>query len=177
MYKFLIAMFLILFVSIDSSTLSWNHDYRLEWSDFKGEPTKGTTTVAVTASGITFSFSIKTSNARLLNYNYIVKAHFYQEQSWYIKERATPNVLNHERLHFDITELFARKFRYRIENTNFTMDISNEMEAIHKGIQEELKDMQHRYDTETSNSQDIQIQKEWQTKVILQLNKLAYYSS
>jgi hypothetical protein len=177
MYKFLIATFLIFFISKDSSTLSWDHDYRLEWSDFIGVPTQGTTTVAVTASGISFSFSIRTTNTRLLNYNYSVKAHFYPEQSWYIKERATPNVLNHERLHFDITELFARKFRQRIESTNFTMDINAQMEAIHKEVQEELKAMQYRYDTETSNSQDIQIQNDWQTKIIVQLNELVHYSS
>jgi hypothetical protein len=177
MYKFLIATFLIFFIFNDSSTLSWNHDYRLEWSDFKGVPTQGTTTVAVTASGISFSFSTRTTSTRLLSYNYSVKAQFYSEQSWYIKERATPNILNHERLHFDITELFARKFRQRIESTNFTMDINAQMEAIHKGIQEELKTMQHRYDAETSNSQDVQIQNEWQTKIIVQLNELVYYSS
>jgi len=85
--------------------------------------------------------------------------------------------LNHERLHFDITELFARKFRQRIEANMFTLDINNQMEAIHNAINTELETMQNTYDAETSNSQNIEKQKEWQTKIILQLNKLAYYSS
>lgn len=177
MYKLLIATFLSFFLFQDSPTITWQHEYRLEWSDFNGTPKKETSVVAVTASGISFSFSTKTTKTKLIDYSYIIKAHFYSEQSWCVKERATPNILNHERLHFDITELFARKFRQRIEATNFTLDINKQMEAIHNAINAELEAMQNTYDAETSNSQNIEKQSEWQTKIILQLNKLAYYSS
>jgi len=157
--------------------MSWNYDYRLQWTDFKGKPTWQTTTVAVTASGISFSLSTKKSESKLINYSYMIRAHFYPEKSWCVKERVTPYILNHERLHFDITELFARKFRQRIESTTFTMDISAQMDAIHTAINKELETMQNVYDVETNNSQNVQNQKEWETKIILQLNKLAYYSS
>ncbi len=177
MYRFLIATFLSFCLFQDSPTITWQHEYRLEWSDFNGSPKEQTSVVAVTASGITFSFSTKTTETKLIDFSYLVKAQFYPEQSWCIKERATSNILNHERLHFDITELFARKFRQRIEANMFTLDINNQMEAIHNAINTELETMQNTYDAETSNSQNIEKQKEWQTKIILQLNKLAYYSS
>lgn len=177
MYKYLIAILFPLCLFQDEPTMTWNHDYRLEWSDFNGNPTEGTSVVAVTASGITFSFSTKKSDTRLIDYNYIVKADFYPEKSWYSKHRSTDNILNHERLHFDITELFARKFRQRIVATRFTMDISRQMERLHNAINIELEAMQNQYDLESNHSQNIEKQKEWQAKIILQLNKLANYSS
>lgn len=177
MYKFLIATLFAFCIAQDSPTLSWNHNYRLEWSDFTGKPTQQSNVVAVTASGISFSFSTKTTETRLIDYNFTVKADFYPEQSWCLKERINNNILNHERLHFDITELFARKFRQRIKNTIFTMNISSEMERLHDAINAELEAMQNAYDVETSHSQHVDKQNEWQAKIILQLNKLSYFSS
>ena len=177
MYKYLIAILFPICLFQDEPTMSWNHDYRLEWSDFNGKPTEGTSVVAVTASGITFSLSTKKSETRLIDYNYIIKADFYPEKSWYSKHRVSNNILNHERLHFDITELFARKFRQRLENTTFNMSISNQMERLHNAINAELEAMQKKYDAETNHSQNIKKQKEWQAKIIVQLNKLDQYSS
>ena len=177
MYKYLIAFLFPLCLFQDEPTISWNHDYRLEWSDFNGNPTEGTSVVAVTASGITFTFSTKKTRTRLIDYNYIIKADFYPEKSWYSEYRATDNILNHERLHFDITELFARKFRQRIENTTFDLSISSQMKSIHNAINTELEAMQNLYDAETNHSQSLEKQKEWQTRIIIQLNKLAHYGS
>ena len=177
MYKYLIAILFPLCLFQDEPIMTWNHDYRLEWSDFNGKSTEGTSVVAVTASGITFSFSTKKTKTRLIDYNYTVKADFYPEKSWYSKHRATDNILNHERLHFDITELFARKFRQRIENTTFNMSISNQMGRLHDVINTELESMQNKYDAETNHSQNIEKQKEWQTRIIVQLNNLSRYSS
>jgi len=177
MYRFLIPVILLFFIVQDSPTLSWQVDYRLEWSDFKGAPKPKSNAAAVTASGISFSYHIKTTDTELIEYTYTVYADFYLEKSWYLKDRVTANILNHERLHFDITELFARKFRQRIKNTTFTLDIKNQMEGLHDTINAELEVMQQAYDSETDHSQNIKKQKEWQAKIILELNKLAYYSS
>lgn len=177
MYKFLIAIVVSICMFQDQSTMSWNHDYRLDWSDFKGKPTPQHSAVAVTASGISFRYSTKMSKTQLIDYSFMVKADFYPEQSWYLKEHANTSILNHERLHFDITELYARKFRQRIKNTTFTRNINSEMEAIREAINAELETMQNTYDAETSHSQNEDKQKEWQAKITVQLNKLAYYSS
>ncbi len=177
MYKLLLAIVLSVFMFQDNPTMSWRHGYRLQWSDFEGAPERLNNVVAVTASGISFSFSSKTSETKLLDYNFTVKADFYPQESWCLKDRVTANILNHERLHFDITELYARKFRQRIKNTTFTLNISRQMEQLHDAINEELEIMQNAYDAETKHSQNIEKQKEWQAKIILQLNNLAYYGS
>ena len=177
MYKFVIAVCLSLIMVQDEPRISWDIDYRLEWSDFKGTPKPVDHAVAVTASGITFSYATKKSDTRLIDYRVEISADFYPEKSWCVKERVNNNILNHERLHFDITELHARKFRKRIDQTRFDLNINRQIEAIHDQINSELEAMQNKYDEETNHSQNIEKQKEWQSRIIVELNKLVYYSS
>ncbi len=177
MYKFLIACLFSGLLFQDSHTIRWNLDNRLEWSDFKAEPKPSNNSVSVTASGITFSYSSKKSETRLIDYNYTVRADFYPNKSWYLKEKVDNNILNHERLHFDITELHARMFRQRIETSRFTINIDNQMNGLHDAINKELETLQKKYDAETRHSQDLEKQKEWQTKIVEALNKLSRYSS
>lgn len=175
MSKLSMAIILFLVCVQSDEMVSWRPSLELEWKDFKAESKPGSDVVAVTASGLSFGFSVQKSDHRLIDYDYEVKAHFYPNKSWYLKQRVTEVVLDHERLHFDITELFARKFRQRIANTKFTLNIDKEMEVIHRTILQELTAFQNEYDTETRHSQNIKTQKEWQTLVTLEIEKLAYY--
>lgn len=156
-------------------SIVWSGDLQLQWTDFNGKPTEGTTVVAVTASGLSFGFSTKMTETQLVDYEVFVDAHFYPDKSWYIKERANQVILDHERLHFDITELHARKFKQRIAQTKFDLRINDQMERIHNAINDELRQMQQQYDLETDHSQNVEKQKEWQQYIKLQLDKLSYY--
>lgn len=156
-------------------SMTWRDNLQLQWEDFNGTPTKGTTVVAVTASGLSFGFSTKMTETQLVDYEAFVDAHFYPDKSWYIKELANSVVLDHERLHFDITELHARKFKQRIAQTKFDLRINSQMERIHNAITDELRHMQQTYDMETDHSQNVDKQKEWQQYIKLQLDKLSYY--
>lgn len=156
-------------------SMTWSDDLQLQWEDFNGTPTRGTTVVAVTASGLSFGFSTKMTETQLVDYTAFVDAHFYPDKSWYVKERANSVILDHERLHFDITELHARKFKQRIAQTKFDLSINSQMERIHNTITDELRQMQQKYDTETDHSQNVDKQKEWQKFIKVQLDKLSYY--
>jgi len=156
-------------------SMTWSDDLQLQWEDFNGTPTRGTTVVAVTASGLSFGFSTKMTETQLVEYTAFVDAHFYPDKSWYVKERANSVILDHERLHFDITELHARKFKQRIAQTKFDLRINSQMERIHNTITDELRQMQQKYDTETDHSQNVDKQKEWQKFIKVQLDKLSYY--
>lgn len=177
MYKFVTVFLLSLLLFQDEPTINWSHNLELEWTNFQGKPVEGTTVVAVTASGLSFGFSTKRTNDQLSDYTFNVEAQFYPEKSWYLKDRADDNTLSHERLHFDITELHARKFRKRIGNTKFTNNINREMELIYKAINEELTAMQNLYDEETNHSQNLEAQRQWESRITIALEKLAYYSS
>ena len=175
MYKLLIACIFSLCLVQQDRSMTWSDDLQLQWEDFNGTPTRGTTVVAVTASGLSFGFSTKMTETQLVDYTAFVDAHFYPDKSWYVKERANSVILDHERLHFDITELHARKFKQRIAQTKFDLRINSQMERIHNTINDELRQMQQKYDLETDHSQNVERQKEWQKYIKVQLDKLSYY--
>lgn len=153
----------------------WSEDYQLQWSDFKAEPENDTDAVAITASGITFGYSVKRSQTEIVEANFTIESHFYPNHSWCKKGRVDIVVLDHERFHFNITELFARKFRKQIAETNFSLNIKEEADAIYKNINEELAEMQKAYDTATNYSMNIQVQTEWQKIILEELKKYSKY--
>jgi hypothetical protein len=175
MYKLLGVLCIFLFVQ-DEETITWTESQKLHWGNFEGEPEYNTEAVAITASGITYGFSSKTySNSDKIDYATKVLAQFYPEKSWYLKERVTDTVLGHEQLHFDITELHARKLRKRIKNTKFTKNIQKELSKIYDQVSVELRQMQNQYDEGSDYSRDYEGQVQWQKWIAIELQKLKAY--
>jgi hypothetical protein len=176
MIRLLALLVIITFIYQDrSDSIVWHPDLELQWSNFKGNPKPSDKAVALTASGITFALSTKKTDTQLIDFTYQIQAVFYPEKSWYVNRPLSDIVLDHERLHFDITELFARKFKKQISESQFTINISAEIKDIYDSINEELDDMQRRYDLETNHSQNIKKQKEWEQLVALEIHRLSHY--
>ena len=171
---FYLFLFLICFHPNEESIL-WNETRRLEWSDFKGNPNFNSDAAAITASGLTFDFTATTTSIRLIDFTATVEAHFYPGKSWYKKDRVNRIVLAHEQLHFDITELYARKLRKQIDEASFSVDIKQEISNLHSKINKELKAFQNKYDSESDYSRSIESQKKWQIFVKHELSKLSKY--
>lgn len=159
----------------DEPVISWNESYKLSWTDFKDEPNPRTGAVAITASGITFSYSIRQTNNNVVGFSAEVFAHFYPEQSWYKPEQANNHILGHEQLHFDITELYARKFRSRISQLKVSNNIKVELKTLQNNINAELKELQNRYDAETNYSINIEEQAKWKAYIAQELKKLSRF--
>jgi len=172
MYKLLGILCIFLFVQ-DEETITWTENQKLHWGNFEGEPEYDTDAVAITASGITYGYTSKTySNSDKIDYTTKVFAQFYPEKSWYLKERVNDTVLGHEQLHFDITELHARKLRKRIKNTKFTKNIQKEISKIYDEVSGELRKMQNEYDEGSDYSRNYEGQVKWQKFVAKELHKL-----
>lgn len=172
MHKLLLISFLSCFFIQDDPTILWNDNEKVNWNDFKGDPKPQYDEIAVTASGLSFHYSTTRYSSGRIDYDFDVTAHFYPEKSWYVKEDVTGITLAHERLHFDITELHARKFRQRVRNFEFTDNIDFEMNAINKLVNEDLRAMQKLYDAETKHSRDEKKQFYWQDYVAKALNEM-----
>ncbi len=176
MSKFIFLFLIIVgFLPIEEESILWNENHRLEWSDFKANPNFNNDAVAITASGLTFSFSARTTSSKLVDFTATVEAHFYPDQSWYKKDHTNNIVLAHEQLHFDITELYARKLRKQIEEYSFSVKIKQEISKLHTNINKELKEFQNEYDSKSDYSRSIEAQKKWQVFVKQELNKLSEY--
>lgn len=178
-FKHLIVVFIVLYFgkSSNDETLIWDASRKLTWADFKAEPDIESDAAALTASGITFGYSIKTADKRIVNVKTTVEAHFYPNKSWYFKDKGDNHILKHEQLHFDITELYARKFRKQLSSLPIHRNINKQMDKMHVDFNEALNEMQKRYDKETNHSLNREVQKQWEYSITEELKALNPFKS
>lgn len=153
----------------EEDLLSWNEFYRLQWHDFHGEPGKDARGDAGAAVQIKAKpFLVKKE------IKYDVVALFNRSKSW--ARGRSPSLLAHERLHFDIAELYARKIRKKIRELSVrgVNDIKTYNAAIHELLLESNQiDLQ--YDLETLHGALSKKQEAWSAKVQEELAQLDRY--
>ena len=152
----------------DSSLIEWNGANKIQWDDFQSKIDSTSQFTAECTTLFKCIFYLKNDSVFCT-----VKAFFNPEKSWK-KLTYLDNCydLNHEQLHFDITEIFARKIRQLILTNN-----SNE-EAIQKIYNETAKacnDFQIMYDKETNHSINRINQNNWSNKINFLLLSLDQY--
>ena len=98
-----------------------------------------------------------------------VKSNFYPDLSW-VKEVNNPAyLLAHEQLHFDITELHARKLRKRLAEYEIGRRIRQDLKKLYNSTEAERVAMQNRFDEETSHSENKEAESRWRKFVAFQL--------
>jgi len=157
--------------SASEEKIPWSEDYQLKWSDFKSPTANGSGFVASTSSGIAYSFSSFGDRSGNMEVNVKVICSFYPERSWYSKKDASDYILKHEQTHFDISELHARKFRKKIEETSFSDDMNSELEKLFYKFEDERVTFQKKFDKETDHSKINDKELEWEEFVANQLMK------
>ena len=98
-----------------------------------------------------------------------VNAYFYPTESWYNPLLADDSVLAHEQLHFDITELFTRIMKKRLELISFSDNVKTEIQEIYLEILKDLADFQEKYDWETNFSRNKEAQLRWNKEIEMAL--------
>ena len=180
----MIKMPLVLLLSVTSSVVAfgqntackncmeWSAARPLTWDYFEGRAVSSSPHKAVTDSGLSISFNCEDGKAVVG-----ITCYFSKDGSW-TKVTDSDHLLAHEQLHFDITELFARKLRKLIA------DLGTDCQLVNKRI-EDLYDKnyqayaryQQRYDSETQHSIKTDQQKQWAEQVALELKALEAFSS
>jgi len=150
---------------MEAGKILWN-GYNIQWEDFLGRPPKlkkGKVFGAEVLTMISYTKHVDKSTRT----PYIeVKTLFCRMRSSYNKYAQTNYVLKHEQLHFDITELFARKFRKDISNQTFK-SVNHANKYIKKKFNyyfKELKKTHKLYDKEVG-AIDLAIQSLWNKKI------------
>jgi len=149
----------------------WSEDYKLTWGDFKGSPDYNTKRIsALSSSGIVHSKGCKNGVI-----NYEVLSYFEKGESWVKPEAYTDHHLRHEQLHFDITELYARKLRRALAKEKFKCgQEANFEQFVHQFILD-WHEVQHRYDATSRHSIDKKVQAEWSDRIEIELLLLDDY--
>lgn len=154
-------------------TLLWKADVPLTPQDFQAKRSAyGKTVPAYTSSAI-YLYQ-KDDNGSL---NFYVEALFMKSKS-YMKDQSV-YILKHEQVHFDITEIYARKMRQRIAATDFTRvrDVVKEIQKIYDKIMAEWQREEERYDKETQHGINAATQNTWNERVAAQLVELNGFAS
>lgn len=79
-----------------------------------------------------------------------VGAYFFPKKSWIQQGYCLPEIMAHERLHFDITELFSREMRNRVAKADLGGDLEATIEQIYNQVVKEMGAMQSAYDHQTN---------------------------
>ena len=176
---FIIALALTLMPSPNGGEFSWSETKKLTWADFKGKPDINSDAVALTASGITFGYSYRQQRdtGEIISFTTDVNAYFYPNMSWYHKDRANNYILAHEQLHFDLTELYVRKFRKAVKDIPITKTIKSDLKKLQKDINSALSEAQNKYDFETNHSIIPEAQQRWIDSIHIELEKHKEFKS
>ncbi|WP_106792391.1 DUF922 domain-containing protein [Aquimarina sp. Aq78] len=183
--KYLIHSIFILVLLIISSNLiaqeesnknivEWKSDRKLLWSDFIAEPNTDIFAFALTSYKIEiFPTDVMVDeNNNIQNYKDLhLNALFYKNHSWVIKK--TEKLLQHEQLHFDIAELFARKMRQKFEELKVQniADYDSYM-SVYTMLWKKCRKMQNDYDEKTNHGIKEAINSQWQINVHSELQDL-----
>lgn len=138
-------------------TIYWHPQHRLTWNDFRGRPNRGGNTVALTSSGIGIVYRSQRSGVPIID----VQCVFYGDNSWVKSDGRTGYILQHEQLHFDITELFARELRRRIDLLPAKQRTWQNVQRLYTTVNRECDVMQTRYDGQTHHSTNEYSQEQW----------------
>lgn len=171
------ALFSLLIVgnsnTSSSGSLYWDAEQKLSWDDFQGKPDYNFEQVsALTSSGILHYKGCE--DGKLI---YKVQAYFEKEHSWVKPEAYTDYHLAHEQIHFDITELYARKLRKALSKIEFQCGEEERFDAFVANFLKKWQIAQITYDNQTHYSMKPEKQTEWQYLVAMELSVFEKYQS
>jgi len=145
--------------------LAWNENRQLAWDVFQSKDIAISSKAAATTSYLLNS-STKKFTARQVK----IEAFFVPSKSWAHRDHKTDFVLMHEQSHFDIAELFARRFRKLISDK--TMD-AKMLHNYYARIYDDYKVYQQDYENVTSHGRIHEKQLEYTAKINDEIKKLS----
>ncbi|MBC7388533.1 MAG: hypothetical protein H7329_04920 [Opitutaceae bacterium] len=143
-YLLLFGFVLSPFISNCQNEIEWNETYQLQLSDFQSGTTKvgeGNIYSLMAASRMSFSFYMSTYEFMFTkNFNPKVNCTFNRKASSLIApDKETANFLvSFARFEFDLTELYARKFRKKLFDNKGAFSDAKFFEPIYDSLQSEF---------------------------------------
>jgi hypothetical protein len=143
----------------------WSPERVLQWSDFRGRPDMMSAAVALTS--YVLSYEAECLGDR---FSFRVASQFLPTRSWvksaHLQQRASDRTLQHERTHFDLSEVQARRARAGL--AALTAPCALDDQARDSLLLPFIKNdagLQADYDRETIHGIDTARQSEWDARV------------
>lgn len=153
----------------DSDRILWKSSVKLSWVDFQGKPKEDVgAIVAETAGEIVTVESYWEGDIP----RFKLACFFLKKESWTTTD--SEQALKHEKLHFDIYEIFTRKIRKEYDklNRNGIVDFSVYEDVFNKYI-DECSKLNDEYDSQVYFNDEKQQQ--WYVDIANQLEELKDY--
>jgi len=179
MKKYFVLLLLFFFVKnnyaqswkkLAGDTIIWSANYQLLKEDFKGKP-KGKN--AGLTEAVIYFYPKENSGTM----KFVVEAIFVKSKSFLRGD--SKYVMQHEQLHFDITEVNARRLRKRIMEKDFTKvkNISEVIQSFFNKTNAEWNHEQMMYDKDTEHGMNPAKQDIWNAKVAAELKELDAFAT
>lgn len=166
--------------NIQEEKILWSLERKLTWEDFKGKNTGdfGTRKAATTAQILTVHSYYDESGVPVFE----IGCFFYPYRSWSII--SDEFALQHEQLHFDIGELYARKIRKKFDSLYQVKERDTEIyRVIFHNLDNECRKRNDVYDSEVyrieENGEVIfnhDKQQEWIQNITSEIHQLKAYA-
>lgn len=158
--------------NVSNEYIKWG-DRKLNWDDFSGDIPVDSKFDALTHSAINLEFE---GEGHLLKFN--IETIFDPSKSWK-KEGVDKYILNHEQVHFDITEYHARIFRKKLKTRRYKSydTIEKKITDLFNESFKTASEMQVLYDNQTNHSINRRKQDKWNKKVKNMLSETSSYKN
>ena len=169
----LFPLILLMPVKALGQYIRWTANRRLSWADYTG-PAEHNQYAARTNLYVNYTYHWHFS-FHIFAYTFNVNNRFNKATSWSLKNKQTPALLKHEQLHFDISELYARRLYIALNEKTYSADYKMETAQIFSRIIGALNAAQDKYDTETQHFFSTKKQREWEADIARQLRETPPY--
>ena len=152
--------------------IAWRNDRKLTWNDFQSAADEHDPLHAMTSTNISVQANCQ---GNVMQFN--VKCQFALRESW-SKNKESEALLQHEQLHFDLTEVYARQLRQRLgQIKNLCTGDKSKFNAVVNKVFTDWKKEQNRYDAESQHGLNDEKQLYWTEQIAARLQSLEAYQT
>jgi hypothetical protein len=157
----------------NGGTLHWSAKRPLVLADFQGRPRPGEAHAALTSATVVAQVACKSNK-----FTGSVQAAFDPTRSW-VRDPATitAKLLQHEQLHFDIAEVYARRLRQKLTGIQIPCaQLGTTFQRLSNGIYADWEKAEDQYDRDTNHGLILAQQQIWEAQVQKELAELAAFA-
>ncbi|AZA76292.1 DUF922 domain-containing protein [Chryseobacterium sp. G0186] len=176
--KLTLVCFLLTANIMSAQKIFWKEDQKLVWENFKSSVNRKNNPDVAAYTNCGWEYSVVKSTNPKSPVTIEIKTIFNEDKSWKDVKKINDYILLHEQKHFDIAELFVRKFRKAIaEKVRTSGDYNKLFKAIYSEISNQYKNYQISYDRDTRHGMNKEKQAEYNTAISEELENLKSYQA
>ncbi|WP_160138372.1 DUF922 domain-containing protein [Chryseobacterium sp. c4a] len=176
--KLTFALCLLVTNIVFGQKIIWQEGLKLNWDHFKSPVNRKNNPDVAAYTNCGWEYSVVKSTNPKSPVKIEIKTIFNEDKSWKDVNKINDYILLHEQKHFDIAEIFVRKFRKSIaENIRNSGDYNRLFKSIYNTISTEYKTFQGAYDRDTRHGMNKEKQAEYNAIISGELENLKSYQT